>query len=260
MKIPTLTRSRLSVSSRLMKQALNGSMQRPIILSSTTRRPFMPAKWREWPSSFIRIYLMIWGGGIIDRVNGRSHIFIFKDKKNWQAFRRKIVLASEWADSFVESTVMYLQQKPDNAESAAIFAHEMTHIIFNRFFKKRPALWLNEGLAEWYRNFAYAAFKGTKKGKRAVFSKKYYSCSVENLINARVYGQSSTAVEGFYENAKWFTAFLRMNWPDAKFSAFLKDCMETGRTKKMLFKHYGASIEKLEEGFNDFVRKRAKNR
>ncbi|MDP8217902.1 MAG: hypothetical protein P9M03_04160 [Candidatus Theseobacter exili] len=199
------------------------------------------------------------GGDIKDRVKGRSHIFIFKDKESWDYFKSSVPVTYKWADSFVRSTVMFLQQKPDNSGSAAIFSHEMTHIVFNRFFRKKPALWLNEGLAEWYEKFAYAAFKGTKKSKRAVFSEKYYGYSVKSLINAKIYGLSTTAVKSFYENAKWFVAFLRMNWPESTFSVFIKDCMESGDTNKMLYKYYGSNIQNLEEGFDRFVKKRAKN-
>ena len=77
----------------------------------------------------------------------------------------------EWTFSRVEGPVMFLQQAENTSSSGDVLAHEMTHLVMNRFFERRRPLWLNEGLAEYYGEFAYSAFKGVKKSKRAQFGR-----------------------------------------------------------------------------------------
>ena len=201
------------------------------------------------------------GGDMVDHVNGRSHIFIFDKPEKWRRFRSNVADVDDWSFSFVERTGMYLQKKDDTKGSGNVLAHEMTHLVFNRFFNETPPLWLNEGLAEWYGLFAYAAFKGVKKSRRIMFDKKTYSMPVSELVILTRYPSGASQAQKFYETARWFIGFLRMEWPPEKFNRFMHDCLEGESTTKALKKNFNKKkISDFQPGFDKFIRKRARNR
>jgi hypothetical protein len=106
-----------------------------------------------------------------DRVSPRrSHIFIFRDARDWQSVVAGRPGLESWAASFVGGNVMYLQEVGrGTSDKMGMLAHEMTHLVFNRFLPVRLPLWLNEGLAEYYGEFAYRAARGMGQGKRNAF-------------------------------------------------------------------------------------------
>lgn len=190
-----------------------------------------------------------------DRVSGRSHIFIFRSPDAWRAFQASSGGTPEWAFSLVEGTVMYLRQAEDTESSGSVLAHEMTHLVLNRFFPRPPPMWLNEGLAEWYGVFAYAAFKGVKKSKRSSFKRLSVRYPLEALLQSRAYPEKAAHLQAFYETAKFVVAYLRLDWPEDRFRRFLKDIIRGEEMMAALNRHYGVrDVGALEAGFADFIR------
>ena len=100
----------------------------------------------------------------------RSHIFIFRDPRDWKAIVAGRPGMEPWTASFVSGQVMYLQEMGTvPSDKMDLLAHEMTHLVFNRFLPVRLPLWLNEGLAEYYGEFAYRAAKGMGQSKGNAF-------------------------------------------------------------------------------------------
>ena len=122
--------------------------------------------------------------GAQDRVDGRSHIFIFRNPKRWDEMRKAFEDTPEWTFSLVQGTTMLLQQADDTTRSGDILAHEMTHLVVNRFFTGRLPIWLSEGLAEYFEEFAYSAMKGIKKSKRAQFQRLRFEYPLAELFRA----------------------------------------------------------------------------
>ena len=133
--------------------------------------------------------------GAKDHVSGRSHIFIFRSEKRWKEFAKTAGDVPDWTFSRVEGTVMFLQQAENTSSSGDVLAHETTHLVMNRFFEKRCPLWLNEGLAEYYRVFAYSAYKGVKKSKRAQFGRLANPFPLEELLYIQLLSRGTPARE-----------------------------------------------------------------
>ena len=74
--------------------------------------------------------------------------------------------------------------------------------------RNRCPLWLNEGLAEYYREFAYSAYKGVKKSKRAQFTKLANPFPLEEMLYLQLYPSETRRVKSFYDTAQYFVAFL----------------------------------------------------
>jgi hypothetical protein len=190
-----------------------------------------------------------------DHVSGRSHIFVFDSSSEWEAFIKTANVKTEWAFSLVAGTVMYLQQAGNTKRSGSVLAHEMTHLVLNRFFPGQPPIWLNEGLAEWYEEFAYSAFKGTKKSKRPQFRRMRYRMKISSLVASGQYPSTDREIWAFYETAKFLVGFLMLEWKPEKIVPFTEDMIAGMSAEDAFQKHYRiASLEELAEEFDDFVR------
>ncbi len=189
-----------------------------------------------------------------DRVKGRSHIFVFRSPKRWEDFRQVAVDVPEWTFSRVEDTVLFLQQAEDTQSSGSVLAHEMTHLVVNRFFIGQIPLWLNEGLAEFYGEFGYSAFKGVKKSRRAQFTQPPLPYSLTDLFNARTYPLEEQRVAAFYQNAKYVVAMLLIEYPVSRFEPFMSDLMSGGEIADALGRHYKIhTMGQFEKQFRKFA-------
>lgn len=194
--------------------------------------------------------------GAADRVEGRSHIFIFRNAADWNTFIRDYHQAGmEWSASMVVGPIMYLQQMGDASSSAEVLGHEMSHLVMNRFVEGRLPLWLNEGTAEWYGEFAYAAYKGVKKSKRAQFLGLRSTYPVPDLLAATAYPADTKKVHEFYSTAKHVVAFLQLEMPADRFLPFLQDLARGGEAEAALRDRYGfAGVADLSGRFEKFRR------
>ena len=82
---------------------------------------------------------------LADRVSpARSHVFIFRDPRDWQRIVAGTPGMESWTASFVRGQALYLQETGTAiADKMETLAHEMTHLVFNRFLPVRLPLWLN---------------------------------------------------------------------------------------------------------------------
>jgi hypothetical protein len=192
--------------------------------------------------------------GAEDCVSGRSHIFIFRSEKRWREFAAAAGDVPDWTFSRVEGPVMFLQQAENTSSSGDVLAHETTHLVVNRFFEKRCPLWLNEGLAEYYRVFAYSAYKGVKKSKRAQFGRLANPFELDELLYTQVYPHETARVASFYATAQYFVAFLLLDQQPQAFMPFVEDLMGGMDVKLALSKHYGLeSMGDVQKQFNKFA-------
>jgi hypothetical protein len=192
--------------------------------------------------------------GVKQQERGRSHIFIFRSEKRWREFCHASPGMPEWIFSQVEGPVMFLQQAENTSASGEVLAHEMTHLVMNRLFAGQPPLWLNEGLAEYYGAFGYAAFKGVKKSKRAQFGKLATPYPFEDLVYRTTYPREDWMVEAFYATAKYLVAFLMLDRPHEQFLPFLEDLLEGTQVVEAFGRHYGLySLAEVEKEFRKFA-------
>ena len=194
--------------------------------------------------------------GVVDRAGGRSHIFVFRNEKDWKSFQALMGPGGmEWAFSLVQGTAMYLQQAGDIQSSAEVLGHEMTHLVVNRFFTQRLPLWLNEGIAEWYGEFAYAEFKGVKKSKKAQFKGLKRPYALADLLSAEGYPAGPHMVRSFYDTSSYLVAFFMLEKPQEKFLPFITDMAGGMRPEQALQTHYDIyGVAGLEEQFGKFIK------
>lgn len=194
--------------------------------------------------------------GAKDRVDGRSHIYIFRNQNDWDIFIKRYYQGElEWAFSMVTGPIMYLQQAGDLSSSAEVLGHEMTHLVVNRFLEGQLPLWLNEGLAEWYGEFAYAAFKGVKKSKRSQFQGLRSTYPVAELLGATAYPAERKKVHEFYHTSKHLVGYLQLEKSPEAFLPFARDLAggaEVGDTLKSRYSFAG--VEDLAAQFEKFRR------
>jgi len=192
--------------------------------------------------------------GMEDQAEGRSHIFVFRNARRWQDMRRTLPDVPEWTFSRVEGSVMLLQQAEDSQSSGMVFAHEMTHLVMNRFTQDEAPLWLSEGLAEYYGEFGYAAFKGTKKSRRAQFRRLAHPYPLFELFRATDYPEADWQLVAFYETAKYMVGFLLLDRPPEEFVPFMNDLTADESITAAFRRRYGLeTIEEVERAFRKFA-------
>ena len=192
--------------------------------------------------------------GAQDRVDGRSHIFIFRNPKRWDEMRKAFEDTPEWTFSLVQGTTMLLQQADDTTRSGDILAHEMTHLVVNRFFTGRLPIWLSEGLAEYFEEFAYSAMKGIKKSKRAQFQRLRFEYPLAELFRATAYPADPEMVRRFYETSKYMVGFLLLDQDRAKCIPFMEELLKGADVMDAFSRHYGfENPEAVEKGFRRFA-------
>jgi hypothetical protein len=190
-----------------------------------------------------------------DLVEGRSHIFVFRSDKRWQQYAEIMPDVPKWTFSQVVGTAMFLQEGESSTMSGEVLAHEMTHLIVNRFLEQPPPLWLNEGLAEYYGAFGYSAFKGIKKSKRAQFPPLSRIVGANELVSATAYPQNSDDVYAFYQTAKYMVGWLLLEHPPEQFYPFLQDVTKGTNALDAFTTHYNLStLDDIDKEFRKFAR------
>lgn len=186
----------------------------------------------------------------------RSHIFIFRDPRDWQAIVANTPELDPWAVSFVRGQVMYLQAAGTGISGKMeLLAHEMAHLVFNRFVPIRLPLWLNEGLAEYYGEFAYRDAKGMGQSRRAAFPPLKDPLPLADLLAATAYPADAATTARFYATAKYLVGFLRLKHPAASWNAFWARLLAGEDAGAALLQAYDwADLAALEKRFGQFAR------
>src|SRR5690606_1907444 len=105
---------------------------------------------------------------------------------------------------------MFLYDLDDTEASADLLAHEMSHLVLNRFFARRPPLWLNEGLAEWYGNMGHQAFKGQKVKPSDGMGRLVERFPLEALLEMSGYPEDRRQIQAFYQTSKQVVGMLML--------------------------------------------------
>ena len=186
----------------------------------------------------------------------RSHIFIFRDPRDWNAVVAGTPGMEPWTASFVSGQVMYLQEMGTAAsDKMDLLAHEMTHLVFNRFLPVRLPLWLNEGLAEYYGEFAYRAAKGMGQSKGNAFRPLRTWTPLDELLDATAYPVDPAKVSLFYGTAKYLVGYLLLRQPREKWDAFFGRVLAGEPALPALLETYGwADVAAAEKAFAQFAR------
>jgi hypothetical protein len=137
----------------------------------------------------------------------KSQVFAFHETPDWDKFKAEIQM--QWPAGVTRGNEFFYLSASDEGKfdsKGRVQAHEMTHLIFNRFFKGQPPLWLNEGIAEYFglrRTSSATDFRrqlGAMKGEQW--------SDLQRLFSVTEYPANGASVNAFYAESAMVVDFL----------------------------------------------------
>lgn len=193
--------------------------------------------------------------GTVDRMGERlSHIFVFADPRDWKTVMGGTAGLSTLTVSFVRGQAMYLQEWGDSTnDKMSVLAHEMTHLVMNRFLAVRLPLWLNEGIAEYYGELAFRAVRGMGWSKSKLFPPTQSLLPLEFVFGRETYPPDNIVLR-FYRTSKYLIAFLRLEHPADRWNAYFAAVASgTPSTEALLSAFPYPDVPTLEKAFLKFT-------
>ena len=191
-----------------------------------------------------------------DLAEHKSHIFIFEDQARWRQFQANIDLQQIGGVTIGHEFYCYYPKGRDK-EFSGTLAHEMTHLVFNRFFRGLPPLWLNEGFAEYQAEKAYRSLYSqtyNRKNKdpgavRAVnflemTTWKTYPGDFDSKLTQGLYIKSQLAVE----------VLIEKGGPE-RFVQFTNALIQNHLFEPAFKKHYTETFQSYEKFLKELDRK-----
>jgi hypothetical protein len=134
----------------------------------------------------------------------KSRVFAFYEPDDWRKFAARIQMP--WASGITRGDEFFYLSVTETKRSEAkdrTQAHEMTHLVFNRFFRGRLPLWLNEGIAEYFGQRRTSTI--TQFRQRMGQTEPY---PLDKLFAAQQYPAAETEIQAFYAEAAIIVDFL----------------------------------------------------
>jgi len=175
----------------------------------------------------------------------KSHVFIFEDEAEWNAFLPK-TNAALWSCSFAHGDNLFLNVRQQNGTlDSHTLAHETTHAVVARIYGMGRSvgwpLWLNEGFAEYMGGASVAARNHQLPGWQQ-----------HNLTHATYSHDQLTAVKDsypkdadpaeiaeFYRSSEKLVRFLITQSPADRFPKFIDAITEGATADDAVVKIYG---------------------
>lgn len=161
-----------------------------------------------------------------DLVTHPSHIFVFQKSADWQKFQAQADILDILGVTYGNEFFTYYSKDKDQ-ESAAVVAHEMTHLVFNRFFKGQPPLWLNEGFAECQaENAYYALYTKAKRPREVNPSIDPSRIDLQTLTSLQAYPQDLKMRSAFYLKSELAVRVLMTKGGMENFAPFVNNLID----------------------------------
>ena len=151
---------------------------------------------------------------------------------------------------------MYLQATGDHmADRMETLAHEMTHLVFNRFLAVRLPRWLNEGLAEYYGMFGYRAVRGMGVSKKGAFPPIRETFPLGSLVSMENYPSDVSQVLLFYKTGKYMVGFLTQREAGEPWkAAWARICAGEPALRAIMEEFRFESVAEMEKEFLKFCK------
>ncbi|MCX7915603.1 MAG: hypothetical protein N3A53_04790 [Verrucomicrobiae bacterium] len=189
-----------------------------------------------------------------DRLGARkSHVFAFHEAADWNQFK-PVTGLSNVAGVTREHEFFYLATTATGHYDweGKVQAHEMTHLVFNRFLKGAIPLWLNEGIAEY---FGQRKTSTTAEFRRRLSQATPYPLAM--LFEATRYPNSVQEVQSFYAEAAIVVDFLTHSTERRALLPKFVDVLERGQPLAEAWRIYGyAGQEAFEKAYERFRKTR----
>jgi hypothetical protein len=176
----------------------------------------------------------------------KSHVFVFEDEKEWNAFLAS-VNAPSWFGSFANGDDLYLSVRGPNGAGfdSHTLAHETTHAVVARICPgERWPVWLNEGFAEYMGGAAVAARKHetVKRHERNLFEA---DMPLDELFALKKYPEPAE-VPHLYQSSEKFVRFLFTELPKERFVKFAGAVASGQPPKEAFVAVYGDKVKDWE--------------
>ncbi|MBA2433236.1 MAG: hypothetical protein H0V56_14175 [Chthoniobacterales bacterium] len=184
----------------------------------------------------------------------KSHVYIFKDRAEWQAFLAKSD-APPWSVSFARGDELFLDVREEGgAFDPQNVAHETTHAVIARLYRGRPwPLWLNEGFAE-YMGRASVAAQRSQTARRTQTALRSAQLTVAELTSLDRYPSDPERVQQLYESGEKFVRYLCNRYPKELFPRFVERVISGEPVQVALVALYGAEFRDMAAFERKFAR------
>jgi hypothetical protein len=165
----------------------------------------------------------------------KSHVFAFSEADDWSQFAGKI--DQSWAVGVTRGKEFFYhfgEEARHGPGKAKVTAHEMTHLMFNRFFRGRLPLWLNEGIAEY---FGQRSTSTVTEFRRQMGVTVPYPLT--ELFEAQAYPQGRDRIQSFYAESAILVDFLTKTQDRQTLLPKFVDAMLKGGELDAALKVYG---------------------
>ncbi len=187
----------------------------------------------------------------------KSHVYIFRDEKEWQKFLVE-TRAPEWVHSFALRDDLFLDLRAaEGGFDSHTLAHETTHAIVSRIYgSRRWPLWLSEGFAE-YMGGASVAARGSRSLRSNQRKLQFAEMTVADLFATERYPEAPLGVARLYDTSVKLVRYLFNKYPPELFPKFVDLVVDGRPPAEALREIYGkefSDLAEFEKSFSRFTR------
>ena len=190
----------------------------------------------------------------MDLVDHKSHLFIFQDDDRWRSFQAGTGLHGLAGVTIQNEFFSYYPKKKDEEFSGTV-AHEMTHLIFNRFFRGRPPLWLNEGFAEYQAHKAYQSLFGKRYGGTNKDTSMIGKLNFLEMTAWTDYNRNADLNQAFYAKSHVAVELLADKGGPEKLVGFINTMIQNPDFKSAFDKHYASDFKDMDKFLKELARR-----
>ena len=189
-----------------------------------------------------------------DLASHKSHIFVFQDDEGWNAFQAATGLHGIAGVTMGHEFFSYYPKRKDKDFSGTV-AHEMTHLVFNRFFTGRPPLWLNEGFAEYQAHNAFQSLYGKRLGAINKDASLVGQIDFLKMTTWTGYQQNMSVNQAFYVKAQLAVGLLIDKGGPERFVQFITTMIQNPDFPAAFNQHYRDIFKDTDKFLKELARR-----
>jgi hypothetical protein len=181
-----------------------------------------------------------------DQYARKSHVYVFQDDKEWQAFVKQAHHQEAWAHSFAVHDELFLNvHGTGQGFESHTLAHETTHAVVARIYgNRRWPLWLNEGFADYMADTCGAVRRGLQPGANPR-NLPSATMTLTELIGVSRYPEDPVDVTPVYDTGTKFVRYLFTKYPAGLFPRFVDRLLAGAPAPLALVEVYGDEFRDL---------------
>jgi hypothetical protein len=181
-----------------------------------------------------------------DQYARKSHVYVFQDDREWQAFIKKTDRRQTWMHSFALEDELFLNvHGTGSGFESHTLAHETTHAVVARIYRhRRWPLWLNEGFADYMADACAAVRRGLPPGANPR-NLRSATMTLTELISVSKYPDDLANVDRLYQSGTKFVRYLFAKYPADLFPKFVNRIIDGAVAPDALAEVYGEEFRNI---------------